>query len=130
MPYKLAADLLVLIHFGFIIFVVMGGLLVFRWPKVAWAHIPAVAWGAWIELSHGVCPLTPLEQSLRNKAGTDSYDGSFIDHYIIPLIYPPGFDPQTATLLGLSVLSLNLVVYSAIAYRRFFAKARKGSISP
>ncbi len=124
MPYKLAADLLVLIHFGFIIFVVLGGLLVFRWPKVAWVHVPAAAWGAWIEFSHGTCPLTPLEQSLRVKAGTPSYDGSFIDQYIIPLVYPPGFDPETATLLGLAVLSINIVIYSAVGYRRFTIRAR------
>ncbi len=124
MPYKLAADLLVLIHFGFIIFVVLGGLLVFRWPKVAWVHVPAAAWGAWIEFSHGTCPLTPLEQSLRVKAGTPTYDGSFIDQYIIPLVYPPGFDPETATLLGLAVLSINIVIYSAVGYRRFTIRAR------
>lgn len=118
MPYKLAADLLVLIHFGFIIFVVLGGLLVFRWPKLAWAHIPAACWGAWIEFTHGVCPLTPLEQMLRLQAGAQSYDGSFIDHYIVPLIYPPGFDADTATLLGLAVLTLNLTVYGVLIYRR------------
>lgn len=124
MPYKLAADLLVLIHFGFIIFVVLGGLLVFRWAWVAFAHVPAAAWGAWIEFTHGTCPLTPLEQSLRLKAGATSYEGSFIDHYIVPLIYPPGFDPETATLLGLAVLSLNLVVYTAVCYRRIASKRR------
>jgi hypothetical protein len=123
---RLAADLLVLIHFSFIIFVVLGGLLALRWPKAAWAHIPAAAWGAWIEFSHGICPLTPLEQSLRAQADADSYDGSFIDHYLIPLIYPPGFDADTANLLGLLVLAFNGTIYAFVIYRRF--KVNKSGI--
>lgn len=127
MPYKLAADLLVLIHFGFIIFVVLGGLLVFRWPRVAWVHVPAAGWGAWIELSHGVCPLTPLEQSLRLEAGARSYQGSFIDQYIVPLIYPPGFDAGIATWLGVGVLALNFMIYSIYLFRRKMRLGRRGN---
>jgi len=124
MLFKLAADLLVLIHFGFIIFVVLGGLLVFYWPKTVWGHIPAVAWGAWIEFSHSICPLTPLEQSLRARAGAGNYEGSFIDHYIIPLIYPPGFSAETANLLGLLVLAVNILIYSFVICRHLVRKNR------
>ena len=124
MPFKLAADLLVLIHFGFIIFVVLGGLLVLYWPRAALAHLPAVAWGAWIEFSHGVCPLTPLEQYLRARAGTVSYEGSFIDHYIIPLIYPPGFSAGTANLLGALVIAVNILIYATVYNRRRVRRRR------
>lgn len=125
MLYKLAADLLVLIHFGFIIFVVLGGLLVLRWAKAAWIHLPAATWGAWIEFTHGICPLTPLEQSLRQQAGTPSYDGSFIDRYLIPLIYPPGFSPETANLLGFFVLAVNFLIYSFVIVRGLRSRQRK-----
>lgn len=118
MAYQLAADLLVLIHFSFIIFVVLGGLLVLRWPWAAIAHLPAAAWGAWIEFTHGVCPLTPLEQSLRRSGGAESYDGSFIDQYIIPIVYPAGFTPEIATILAWGVLALNLPIYALVVIRR------------
>ena len=113
----LAADLLVLIHFSFIIFVVLGGLLLLRWFRLIWLHLPAVVWGAWIEFTNGVCPLTPLEQELRSAAGTESYSGSFIDHYIVPLIYPPGFDQSTALLLGMAVIVINVLFYGLL-YRK------------
>ena len=125
MLYGLAADLLVLIHFSFIIFVVLGGLLVLRWPKVAWAHLPAVAWGAWIEFAHATCPLTPFEKSLRAAAGQDAYEGGFISHYIIPLIYPPGFDAETATILGYIVISVNVMFYSIVLNRHIIRRTRK-----
>lgn len=125
MQYKLAADLLVLIHFSFIIFVVLGGLLVLRWPKVAWAHIPAATWGAWIEFANGTCPLTPLEKSLRATAGEQAYEGGFISHYIIPLIYPPGLDAETATLLGFAVLIINGLIYSVVIFRRVLGSSKK-----
>jgi hypothetical protein len=117
MLYKLAADFVVLIHFSFIIFVVLGGLLVLRWPKVAIAHLPAVAWGAWIEFAYATCPLTPLEKYFRAKAGRESYEGGFINNYIIPLIYPSGYTEQTADLLGYLVMAINLVIYSVVIYR-------------
>ncbi len=117
MLYKLAADFTVLIHFGFITFVVLGGLFVLIWPRIAWVHIPAVAWGVWIELTHGICPLTPLEQTLRNKADVSNYQGNFIDHYIIPLIYPSEFSSDTAQQLGLALLTFTLLVYAAVILR-------------
>ncbi|HKJ17066.1 MAG TPA: DUF2784 domain-containing protein [Xanthomonadales bacterium] len=118
MLYKLAADSIVLIHFGFIIFVVLGGLLVLSWPKIAWVHIPAAAWGVWIELSHGVCPITPLEQSLRDRAGATNYEGSFINQYIVPIIYPPDFSPQTAQVFGFALMVFTMTVYSVAIYRK------------
>jgi len=119
MWYKLAADLLVLIHFGFIIFVVLGGLLVLRWPWVGLLHSPAAAWGAWIEISHGLCPLTTLEQSLRRAANTPNYEGGFIANYIVPMVYPPGFSPEMARLLGITLLAGTLVIYLVVISRRF-----------
>lgn len=116
MWYKLTADLLVLIHFSFIIFVVLGGLLVLRWPAVAWVHIPAAGWGAWIEITHSFCPLTTIEQNLRSAADVANYEGSFIDNYIIPIVYPPGFTPEAARLLGFSLIAITLLVYSIAVF--------------
>ena len=118
----LAADLVVLIHFSFIIFVVLGGLLVLRWPNAAWFHLPAAAWGAWIEFAQGTCPLTPLEKRLRAMAGDTSYDGGFISHYIIPIIYPPGLTPKISAVLGTFVVLVTVLIYG-IAIRNF--KKRK-----
>lgn len=115
---RLAADLLVLIHLSFIIFVVLGGLLALRWPRVAWVHLPAAAWGAWIEFTKGICPLTPLEKSLREQAGQTAYDGGFIEEYVIPIIYPPGYSPEVATVLGILVLTINLLIYALVVWRR------------
>ncbi len=115
---RLAADLLVLIHLSFIIFVVLGGLLVLRWPRVAWLHLPAAAWGAWIEFSNSICPLTPLEKSLREQAGQAAYGGGFIEEYVIPIIYPPGYSPELATVLGVLVLTINLLIYTLVVWRR------------
>ena len=88
MLVNLSADLLVALHFAFVVFVVFGGLLVLKWSKVAMLHIPCVLWGAFIEFSGRICPLTPLEHRLREAAGETAYSGGFIDHYIVPLVYP------------------------------------------
>lgn len=113
----LAADFLVLIHLSFIIFVVLGGLLLLRWPWLMWAHVPAVAWGAWVEFSQTICPLTPLENTLRSAAGESTYEGGFIDNYITPVIYPPGFDTGTGLILGAAVLVINIFFY-ILVFRR------------
>lgn len=117
MPASLAADLVVLVHFGFVAFVAGGGLLVLRWPRAAWVHLPAAAWGAGIVLFGGVCPLTPLENALRRAAGEAGYEGGFIEHYLIPSIYPPGLTRGVQIVLGLLVIAVNLAVYT-IALRR------------
>lgn len=115
---RFAADLVVLVHAAFIAFVVAGALLVLRWPRVAWLHLPVVAWGAGIELTGWVCPLTPLENALRRAAGETGYSGGFIEHYLIPLIYPAGLTPTVQLALGLFVLGINVALYSVITLRR------------
>ena len=92
----LAADLIVLLHLLFILFAAAGGLLVLRWPRLAWLHLPCAAWGVLIEATGGICPLTPLEQQLRLAGGDPGYSGSFIERYLLPLIYPPRSDPWAA----------------------------------
>jgi len=105
------ADLLVIIHLAFILFVVLGGLLVLRWPRAALIHLPAAFWGAIIEFNHWICPLTPVEQKLRMAAGEDSYSGGFAEHYLLPLIYPEGLTQEIQVSLGLFVLLVNVMIY-------------------
>lgn len=114
---SLAADLVVLIHFGFILFVVFGGLLVLRWPRVAWVHLPAAAWGAGIELLGVICPLTPLEKALHRTAGEAGYEGGFIGQYLVPVIYPPGLTYGVQLALGLLVIAVNVGVYAIVRRR-------------
>lgn len=105
------ADLVVGIHFLFVLFVVLGGLLVLRWPRLAFLHIPAAVWGSWIEFSGGICPLTPLENSLRARAGQAGYSGGFIEHYLIPVLYPSELTREIQLLLGAVVIAINLAIY-------------------
>ena len=115
---RFLADVIVLVHLAFILFVAAGGLLVFRWPKLAWMHVPAVVWGALIELAGWVCPLTPLENRLRGAAGEAAFDGGFIDRYIMPIIYPAGLTRGMQLTLGTVVIVVNLVVYGLLVLRR------------
>lgn len=124
MGYRLAADALVVVHCGFVLFVAAGGLLVLWRPRVAWAHLPAALWGAWIELAGGVCPLTPLENRWRLLGGEAGYGGGFIDHYVMPVLYPPGLTRGGQVTLGLLVVAVNLVFY-ALAFRRHRANFRR-----
>ncbi len=112
------ADLVVVLHFLFVLFVVLGGLLVLRWPRVAWLHLPAAIWGAAIELTGGICPLTPLENSLRRQAGGTGYSGGFIEHYILPVLYPSDLTRSIQIVLGLLVLALNLAIYAQVFVKR------------
>ena len=105
------ADLVVVIHFAFVLFVVLGGLLVLRWPRLAYLHLPAAAWGVLIEFAGWICPLTPLEQSLRLKAGEQGYSGSFIEHYVLPLLYPSALTRTIQVVLGAIVIAVNLGIY-------------------
>ena len=100
MSWSLLADAVLVVHGLFIVFVVLGGLLVLRWPKLAWLHLPAVVWGVWIEWSGGICPLTPLEQRLRIAAGEAGYAGGFIEHYLTAAIYPEGLTCELQVALG------------------------------
>ena len=111
---RVAADFVVIIHFGFIVFVVLGGLLSFSWPKVVWLHLPAVVWGVVIEFAGFVCPLTPLENRLRVAAGEGGYSSGFIDQYLVPVVYPDGLNRPTQVVLGVLVVLINLVLYSVV----------------
>ena len=111
------ADLIVLVHFGFVIFVVLGALLALRWPRIAWAHVPAVIWGALVEFTGWTCPLTPLENRLRQASGESTYRGDFIAHYVLPTLYPNGLTRRDQLLLGVIALALNVAIYTAVAIR-------------
>lgn len=124
MDYRLLADLVVVLHFGFVLFVVLGGLLVLRWPKLVWVHVPAAVWGALIEFAGWVCPLTPLENHFRRLGGEAGYEGGFVERYIMALLYPAGLTPTMQIVLGLIVIGVNLAVYTFV-WRR--ARRRKST---
>ena len=111
MASALLADVVVLLHLGFILFALLGAALLPRWPRLAWLHGPALAWGTWIELSGGICPLTPLENRLRHAAGEQGYDGGFIAHYLLPLIYPAGLTREIQWVLAAVLLAVNALLY-------------------
>lgn len=117
MIYRALADLVLVVHLAFVLFVVMGGLLVLRWPWIAFIHIPAAIWGVFIEYTGGICPLTPLENSLRRTGGQAGYSGGFIDHYIQPMLYPVGLARGTQIVLGSLALLVNLVAYGLVIAR-------------
>lgn len=118
MWYRRAADLVLLTHFAFVLFVIFGGLLALRWRRLAWVHIPVALWGTIIEFVGFVCPLTPLENWLRHRGGEAGYSGGFIDHYVIATIYPAGLTRTTQLVLGCLVLALNAAVYTIFVRRR------------
>jgi hypothetical protein len=117
MGFALLADAVLLLHGLFIVWVVAGSAVVYRRPAWAWAHLPAVAWGAWISFSGAICPLTLLEQSLRRAAGQAGYEGGFIERYLTAAIYPDGLTPTHQMVLGMAVLAINLAGYG-LAWRR------------
>ena len=117
MHYGLLADVTVLLHAAFILFAVFGGLLAVRWPRIAWLHVPAVLWAAFTEFSGRICPLTPLENHYRELAGESGYTGGFIEHYILPVIYPAGLTRDIQLGLGLGVLVVNIVAYGIVIRR-------------
>lgn len=111
MDYIVAANVIVVIHFAFVCFVVVGGLFVFMWRRIAYFHIPCVIWAALIEFQGWLCPLTPLEQQLREAGGQSGYEESFIEHYIVSLLYPEYLDRDIQIVLGSLVVVINLAVY-------------------
>ena len=117
MLYKLAADAVVLIHLGFVLFVVAGGLLVFRWRWIALLHLPAVVWAILLEFRGWLCPLTPLELSLRAAGGQAGYSGGFVAHYILPVLYPAELDRILQMALGSFVIAVNVAVYGWLLWR-------------
>jgi hypothetical protein len=111
MLYRLAADLVVLLHLSFVLFVLLGGLLVLKWPRIMWLHLPAVAWGAFIEFSGWICPLTPLENWLRTQGGEGGHEGDFIIRYVVPILYPEALTQDIQLILGAIVVAVNLTIY-------------------
>jgi len=118
MSASLLADLVFIGHFGFIAFAVFGAFSALRWSWAPLVHLPVLAWAAYIELSAGVCPLTPLENSLRQAAGESDYSSSFIEHYLVPLVYPPGLTSGAQLWLAASLLLLNGLFYGYVVARR------------
>jgi hypothetical protein len=116
--YGNLATLVVLFHFAFILFVMFGGVLALRWKRAPWAHIPCFLWGSWIEISGGICPLTPLENRLRRAAGESEYVGTFIEHYILPVMYPTGLTRSVQLVLAVGLVVLNVGIYAWVVRRR------------
>ena len=118
MVFQILADATVIVHLCFVLFVVLGGLLVARWPRVAWLHLPAAAWGAWVEFAGWFCPLTPLENWFRRQGGGAAYTASFIEHYLLPVLYPSSLSRELQWVLGGFVLLINMGIYLAVLRRR------------
>lgn len=118
MIWRTLADLVLLLHLCFVLFVILGGVLALRWPRVAWVHVPVALYGAFIEFAGFVCPLTPLENALRRRGGEAGYEGGFIDHYVTATIYPQGLTRTAQLVLGVAVLVVNAAVYAVWWHRR------------
>lgn len=118
MTYRILTDLLVAFHLGFVLFVCLGGLLVLRWPRVAWLHLPAAVWGAIVELTQTVCPLTTLENHLRHLRGLAGYTKGFIEYHITRVLYPDGMTQGMQIALGVFVVLLNGTIYTVVFQRR------------
>lgn len=118
MIYRWLADAVVVLHLGFVVFVMLGGFLLRRWPKLIYAHVPAAVWGVLIEFAGWTCPLTPLENAFRARGGEAGYAGGFVDHYIIPVLYPAGLSRSIQWMLGVLVLGVNVVAYILFMRRR------------
>lgn len=114
MAWRILADLLVALHLAFAAFVIFGAFLAWKWRWVVFAHAPALAWGFWVETSGQICPLTPLEIQLRRLAGETGYQGGFLEHYVVTLLYPPGLTRADQWVLAAALLVLNLVAYGAL----------------
>ena len=114
----LAATAVVLLHLAFVIFVIAGGFLAWRWPALVYAHLPAVIWGVYVEWSGTICPLTPAENALRAAAGLDPYSGDFVARYLLPVLYPAGLTREAQFVLGSIVVLLNAFAYYNLAHRR------------
>jgi len=123
MALRALADLVVGVHVAFVLFVVFGGLLVIRRPRIAWLHLPAVAWGAWVELAGLICPLTPLENYLRAQGGGGVYEESFVERYLLPVLYPATLTRELQMALAAAVLAINAAVYGRIIVMR-----RRGNV--
>ena len=117
MLLSLLADLVLVVHATFILFVVLGGLLVLWQPRIAWVHIPCAIWGAWVEFAGWICPLTPLEVDLRTRAGEIGYEGGFIERYVTAALYPQGLTREIQIGLGIAVVAVNVIIYVVVIKR-------------
>jgi hypothetical protein len=124
MPYRLLADLVLILHAGFVAFVMLGALLALRWPRIAWVHVPVALWGAGIEFLGGICPLTPLENHWRRLAGELGYPGGFVEHYVVSVLYPDGLTRRVQLVLGVLVLVVHVAIYAWVLWRQRSARAR------
>ncbi len=127
MFYRIGADLVLVTHLAFIVLVVAGALVVFRYPWFAWVHIPAASWGAFVELTGRICPLTTLENFLRTRAGQEGYAVSFVEQYIFPVIYPAGLTRNVQFFLAGLVVAVNIIIYAAILLRKSRARRHETS---
>ncbi len=127
MFYRAFADFVVVVHLAFIVFVVLGGLFALRWRLGPVVHLPAALWGVYIELSGGLCPLTPLENKLRQAAGSAGYSGGFVEHYVVPIVYPAALSEQLQIVLASLVIVANTLVYSFVLWRKF--RSTRGSLA-
>ena len=126
MIWSLLADSLVILHFAFTAFVIFGGFLTWRWPRVAFVHLPALAWGCWVEVSHSICPLTPLENHFRHLGGEAGYRGGFLAHYLVRVLYPPGLTWHIQWELAAALIAINILAYWGFALRfRSAARPRR-----
>jgi hypothetical protein len=116
--FALLAALIVLVHLLFVVFACVGGMLAVRWPRIAWIHLPAAAWAVFVELSGGVCPLTPLELALRRLAGLPDYSGDFVANYVFPVLYPEGLTRGAQFAVGGFVVATNVIAYGWVFWRR------------
>jgi hypothetical protein len=128
MIWSLLADSLVILHFAFTAFVIFGGFLTWRWPRVALAHVPALAWGCWVEVSHSICPLTPWENQLRHLGGEAGYNGGFLAHYLVRVLYPPALTWQIQWVLAGLLLLINALAYGVLAMRLRRPARAKGAL--
>jgi hypothetical protein len=115
---RVLADLIVVMHGAYIVYVLAGALLVRRRPWTVWPHVAAVAWGVYVAAFHRVCPLTPLEIGLRLRAGQSGYSGGFVEHYLIPVIYPSGLTPRIQAAEAVLVVTVNLALYGWVVRAR------------
>jgi hypothetical protein len=116
-PYRLLADLVLGVHFAFVVFAIAGGLLALRWRWIPWLHLPAVTWGAGIEFTGWTCPLTPLENAFREAGGSAGYSAPFLDHYVSPILYSTTLTRHDQILYGFGLLLINLVAYGIVVLR-------------
>ena len=119
MIYSILADIVVVIHFLFIVFAAVGALLILKWWWIIYPHLLSAIWAAMVIGMGWICPLTPLENNLRRAAGQQGYDGGFIEHYLIPIIYPAGLTREIQIWIGIGVILINLLLYYIVIRRRF-----------